>query len=598
MAQQFFSRRNISFLLKEVLKAEDLTSYELFRDHSWETFELSINTIAKLAADVMYPLFQEMDADPPRFENGVARVHPGVRPFMQTCGSGGWINPTMSYEQGGQQLPSVVNSALMFVLGAANFSLAAFMQLTTGAANLLAAFGSPDLQQQYLGPMLAGQWQGTMALTEPNAGSSLADIKTTAEDSGEGYYKIKGQKIFITGGSTDATDNTVHMMLARIKGAPAGVKGISLFLVPRYRVTDNGLIANDVLCTGIEHKLGYKGCPACQLTMGDDNDCRGYLVGEPHRGLAYMFQMMNEERVNVGIAAAAKCTAAYYASLEYCQQRLQGRGLTEKNTGSPQIPIIEHPDIKRMLLFQRAVAEGSLALCLQASQYIDLAKVGQDRERYELLVDFLVPLVKTYPSEMGILSTSAAIQCLGGYGYCSDFPVEQYFRDIRIDPIHEGTTGIQGQDLLGRKVTMHNGRGYLLFCEELRKTIAAAESDLRLASYAARLEQALQTMDKVKDHLLGFAQRGEIDMFLGDAALYLELTGIIAVGWQWLVQGRAACQALDGSAVREDGNFYTGKLYTMQYYFDYEMPRLEYLSRVLTRDEPGLAAIPVSAFEN
>jgi len=459
MAQQFFSRRNIRFLLYEVLNVEELIAYDHFKDHSRETFEITIDTMSKIAADIMYPIFQEMDAEPPRFENGIAHVHPGVRPFMRACGAGGWVNPTMAYEFGGQQVPSMVNFVTQFIMVAANYSLSAYVILTAGAANLLMAFASGELQQQYMLPMLAGEWQGTMALTEPNAGSSLADIKTVAADTGQGYYLIKGQKIFITGGSTDATDNTVHMMLARIKGAPAGVKGISLFVVPKYRVGLQGeLEPNDIVCTGIEHKLGYKGCPACQLAMGDNNDCRGYLVGEPGRGLSYMFQMMNEERINVGSGALAKATAAYYASLEYCKERRQGRKLSDKNPDSPQTPIIDHADIKRLLLFQRAVAEGSLALALQVSKYMDLARVGVDQEKNELLVDFLVPVVKTYPSEMGILSTSAAIQCLGGYGYCHDFPVEQYYRDVRIDPIHEGTTGIQGQDILGRKVTIQQCR--------------------------------------------------------------------------------------------------------------------------------------------
>jgi len=598
MAKQFFSRRNINFLLYEVLNAEELTRYDLFKDHSHETFELILDTISKMASDIMYPLFQEMDSNPPRFANGVAHVHPKVRPFMREYGSGGWINSTMSYELGGQQVPSMVNFAAQFIVEAANYSLSAFVLLTAGAANLLTAFGSPELQHTYLSPMLAGEWQGTMALTEPNAGSSLADIKTQAEDTGRGYYHIKGQKIFITGGSTDATDNTVHMMLARIKGAPAGVKGISLFLVPKYRVDANGsLEPNDIVCTGIEQKLGYKGCPACQLAMGDDDDCRGYLVGEPNRGLGYMFQMMNEERVNVGIGAVAKATAAYYASLEYSKERRQSRKLNDKNPESPQVPIIEHADIKRLLLFQRAVAEGSLALSLQVSRYIDLARVNKEREKNELLVEFLVPIVKTYPSEMGILSTSAAIQCLGGYGYCKDFPVEQYFRDVRIDPIHEGTTGIQGQDILGRKATMQKGRAYALFIEEVQETIQSARAFAELKSHARMLEQAVETLNLVTQHLLTFATQGNTERFLSDATLYLELVGIIAIGWQWLKQGEVALQQLNQNSVRADQWFYEGKLGTLSYYYHYEMPKVDALFQIITRSEGFMSEIPLEMFE-
>ncbi len=597
MAQQFFSRRNIQFMLYEVLQAEDLCNYEYFQDHSRDTFELIIDTVSKLATDVMYPVFQDMDSNPPVYADGIARVHPIVRNYMQECGAGGWINPYMSYEFGGQQLPSTVYTVIGFIMGAANYSLSAYPQLTGGAANLLVNFGSKELQDLYLAPMLAGQWQGTMALTEPNAGSSLADVKTSAEDSGQGYFLIKGQKIFITGGSTDATDNTVHMMLARIKGAPSGVKGISLFLVPKFYVDEAGnLQANDIFCTGIEHKLGYKGCPACQLSMGDNGSCRGYLIGEPNKGLAYMFQMMNEERVNVGIGAASKATAAYYAALEYAQQRLQGRKINDKNPESPQIAIINHADIKRMLMFQRAISEGALALGLQVSKYIDLAKAGEESEKNELLIDFLVPIVKTYPAEMGILATSAAIQCLGGYGYCKDFPVEQYFRDVRIDPIHEGTTGIQGQDLLGRKVIMKKGRAFQLFKEELSGTINTAAEIDQLKLPAKMLEEAMIMVEQVTSHLLQTAVQGDTERFLSDASLYLEMTGILTIGWQWLLQGVAACQALNVNVSTVDKNFYQGKMLTMQYYFDYEMPRINTLCEILTRNEGFMSDVPLETF--
>lgn len=597
MAQQFYSRRNIRFMLYEVLAAEELTQYDVFKDHSRDTFELVIDTVSKLAADVMYPVFQEMDSTPPHFTDSIAHVHPAARPFMLECGSGGWVNPTMSYEFGGQQLPSLINVASNFIMGAANYSLSAYLQLTTGAANLLAAFGSKELQEAYLPHMLAGKWQGTMALTEPNAGSSLADVSTSAEDSGAGYYLIRGQKIFITAGSTDATDNTVHMMLARIKGAPAGVKGISLFLVPKYRIAANSqLEPNDIVCTGIEHKLGYKGCPACQLSMGDEADCRGYLVGEANKGLGYMFQMMNEERVNVGVGAVAKATAAYYASLEYAQQRLQGRRLNDKDPVSSQIPIIQHSDVKRMLMFQRAVAEGGLALAMQVSKYIDLARAGDDPEKNDLLVDFLVPIVKTYPSEMGILSTSAAIQCLGGYGYCKDFPVEQYFRDVRIDPIHEGTTGVQGQDLLGRKVSMKKGQAFTLFKEEIRATINEAQNYESLRQYAELLTQAISSVDQVTEHLQKFAMAGETETFLGDATLYLEMMGILAIAWQWLQQGVITLRALEAGPADTDRAFYQGKLHTLDFFFVYEMPKLDTFSRILSRASGFAASIPAELF--
>ncbi|MGE5396767.1 MAG: acyl-CoA dehydrogenase [Chitinophagales bacterium] len=599
MAERFASRRNIDFLLNEVFNVDSLVDYPYYQDHSRETLNLVIDTAWKIATDVMYPCFKEMDENPPQWIDGQVKVNPIVKDYLKECGQGGWINAHMSNEFGGQQLPNMLRFVTGFIFSAANYSLSVYPMLTAGAANLIAAFGSKEMQEAYLEKMFAGEWQGTMALTEPDVGSSLSDLTTQAIPTGEGYYLIKGKKIFISAGTHEAVDNVVHLMLARIQGAPAGVKGISLFVVPKQRITaGGGLENNDLTCDGIEHKLGYRGCPICQLTMGENGDCRGYLVGEANKGLAYMFAMMNEERINVGIGATSKTTAAYYAALEYCQQRLQGRKLSDKDPQSPQVPIIQHPDIKRMLLFQRAVAEGSLSLALQLSKYLDLIAVGEDKEKYELLVDVLVPIVKTYPSEMGILATSMAIQCLGGYGYCSDFPVGQYYRDIRIDPIHEGTTGIQGQDLLGRKVTMKKGEAYKLYLEEVNKSIEEARGIEETKTYALRLSEALKVLQKVTMSLLTLAGQGKIEDFLADATLYLEMFGIIAIAWQWLIQAIAVEKALKESPTATDINFYLGKAYTCGYFFEYELPKIEGLAHRLLSEDKLTVAIQEEYFED
>ncbi|MGE5543592.1 MAG: acyl-CoA dehydrogenase, partial [Bacillota bacterium] len=590
MAEQFASKRNIKFMLYEVFNAEELTQYEYFQDHSRETFDMIIDTMWKIGTDFLYPLFQELDKNPPQFVDGQAKVNPATREFMRMCGEGGWINANWSYENGGQQVPVLITFVNSLIMAAANCGLSGFPALTTGAANLILNFGSQELKDLYLEKMVSGEWQGTMALTEPDAGSSLADIKTTAEDTGQGYYKIKGQKIFFSAGDTDATDNPIHLMLAKIKGAPAGVKGISLFVVPKFRFTkDGGLERNDIWCSGIEHKMGFKGSPICTLNMGENNDCHGYLVGQPHMGLSYMFQMMNEARIGVGIAAVGKATAAYYDALEYTKQRLQGRKANQKDPTTPQVPLIEHADIRRMLLFQRAVCEGGLSLALQLSKYVDLSEVGVDKEKHDLLVDFLVPIVKSFPAEYGILSTSAAMQCLGGYGYCQDFPVEQHFRDVRIDPIHEGTTGIQAQDLLGRKTTMKNGAAYKLFMEEARKTIAAASEIPEIKPQADILANGLEVMDDVTSYLLGVQKEKGAEEFLADATLYLEMAGLLAIGWQWLLQGVVAHNALQNQPSEGDTKFYRGKLITMKYFFTYEIPKINGLAHVLKTSQ-GLTA--------
>lgn len=576
MAEKFVSMRNLKFLLYEVFDAESLCRLSPYQEHSREVFDLVLDTGLRMGKELLWPCFSEMDKKPPEFVAGEVKVHPMARRILRECGEGGWIGAQAPYDHGGQQMPNLIMSAFRYLLCSANYSAAVYPFLTTGAAHLILSFGSKELYETYVPRMFSGEWQGTMALTEPQAGSSLTDLTTMAAPTDQGYYLLKGQKIFISAAEHDGADNVVNLLIARIQGAPPGVKGISLFVVPKLRPTADGkLEKNDIACSGIYHKLGYRGSPITQLALGENNDCRGWLVGEPHRGLVYMFQMMNEARLDVGLAAAAIAGAAYYASLDYTRQRPQGRKLTEKDPLKPQIPIIEHADIKRMLLFQRAVVEGSLALLCQGAKYVDLisASSGEEKEKYSLLLDILTPVAKSYPSEMGQLSVSAGLQCLGGYGYCDEFPLEQLYRDERIHPIHEGTTGIQGLDLLGRKVTMKNGKAFLLFLGEVMKTITEAKAVSELTSAARSLEAALDRLKGVTTHLTGIALKGDIELFLADATLYLELFGIIAIAWQWLSQAIVASKALAKNPSPADVNFYSGKLAAFRYFMGYELPK-------------------------
>jgi alkylation response protein AidB-like acyl-CoA dehydrogenase len=576
MAEKFVSMRNLDFLLYEVHGVERLSALPYFEDHTRETYTLVMDTALKLARNLLYPYLREMDDIAPVLEDGQVKVHSAVRTMMKEWGEGGWISSAMPYDVGGQQLPITVHMACNYIFAAANFAATGFSGLTTGAAHLILSYGAQDLIDTYVPRMLAGEWQGTMALTEPQAGSSLSDIATRAEPTDQGHYTIRGQKIFISAGDHDGVENVVHMLLAKIPGAPPGVKGISLFLVPKQRLEGDGtLTPNDVNVTTVYHKLGYRGCPITQLSMGDNDDCRGYLVGEPHKGLSYMFQMMNEARLGVGMQATAIASAAYYASLEYAKQRPQGRRLTSKDPMLPQIPIIDHADVRRMLLFQRAVTEGSLSVILQCSLYADLARTEDtaDKERYELLLDLLTPVAKSYPSEYGIISVSQGLQVLGGYGYCQEFPLEQYYRDIRIHPIHEGTTGIQGLDLLGRKVVMKNGQAMRLYFEEVQGAIQAALPYEPLRPYAERLKEALERLQNVTMNRVQCAMQGNVDVFLADATLYLELFGIVVIAWQWLIQGVTAAKGLEKECSEPDRRFYEGKVHTMRYFFQYEVPK-------------------------
>ena len=587
----FFSKRDLHFNLYELLNVEQLTGYAYFQDHDRQSFDMVLDAAEQIADKMLRPLLTEMDRKEPQLMDGAIRVHEGMKAITKRFGEDGWINATFSYDEGGQQLPVTIQNAAAFIFQAANYSASVYPFLTTGAANLIRSFGSKALIERYTPFMYSGRWQGTMALTEPNAGSSLSDISTAAEPTNEeGVYKISGQKIFISCGDHDACENIVHLLLAKIKGGPAGTKGISLFVVPKKRITENGLTNNGVTTAGVYHKMGYKGAPIAHLMFGSDETCLGYLVGEPHKGLNYMFQMMNEARVGVGMNATAIGTAAYYASLAYAKERPQGRPITAKNPTQPQTLIVHHADVKRMLLFQKSVVEGALSLLLQCGLWADLAHVskGEAKERAEFLLDLLTPVAKSYPSEMCCQTTSAAVQILGGAGYTTDFPVEQYYREARIHPIHEGTTGIHGLDLLGRKLTLHGGKGLQYLTEEIKATIAEAKQSAnpQLLDLATRLEVSLERVQTVTASLLNLAPQDK-ELFLADATLYLDFFGIVTIAWQWLKQAIQSQKGLITANSEENRNFYQGKLATANYFFEYELVKTSSLAVRLTSHTKG-----------
>jgi alkylation response protein AidB-like acyl-CoA dehydrogenase len=579
----FYSKRDLQFQLFEVLNSESLTKYEYFQDHNRESFEMVLEAAEGIATKMMLPLLTEMDRNEPQLVDGKIRIHEGMKAIIKKMGEDGWVNAAFRYDEGGQQLPITFLNAAGFIFQAANYSSSIFSFMSGGSANLIRTFGSQTLIDTFTPNMYSGKWQGTMALTEPDAGSSLSDISTSAEPTDvDGVYKIKGQKIYISAGDHDACENIVHLMLAKIKGGPIGAKGISLFVVPQKRIKNAELIDNDVVTAGIFHKMGYKGAPIAHLSVGSNDGAEGYLVGEPHKGLSYMFQLMNEARIGVGMNATAIGTAAYYTSLAYAKERPQGRRISEKDPAKPQIPIINHADVKRMLLFQKSVVEGSLALNLYCSQLSDLIHVeeGEAKERANLLLDLLTPIAKSYPSEMCCLSTSAAVQVLGGAGYTTDFTVEQFYREARIHPIHEGTTAIHGIDLLGRKITIHNGKAIQIFFEEINKTMAEAAYEASLEPFVEKLQKSLSKAQQATGYLLGLAGKGETEKFLADATLYLEMFGIITIAWQWLNQGIVAQQKLN-DAHESDQNFYQGKLATMRYFYEYELVKVDSLVKRL-----------------
>ena len=574
---QYFSRRNLNFLLYEVFNVPALNELPHFEAHDRETFDMAIDAMTQIADTYMYPYFREVDKNQPELKNGKVTVHPKVGEYIKAMGEAGLIGAEFSFENGGQQMPQTVGATLGFIAMAANNGMM-YSGLTAGAADLIVTFGSEELKAKYIEKMLTGKWQGTMALTEPQAGSSLSDITTTAYPNADGSFKIKGQKVFISAGDHDQCENIIHLMLARIEGAPKGTKGVSLFVVPKYRVAEDGTFSdNDVTSTGVYHKMGQKGVPAMHLTMGDADNCQGWIVGEPHKGLSYMFRMMNGARIGVGMTGAAIASAAYGASLQYAKERPQSRRLNEKNhLDAPQTPIINHADVRRMLLHQKSIVEGSLSLLMETARFADLAHAseGDDKEKYELLLDIMTPVAKTFPCEMGMLAVSNGLQVFGGYGFTEDFPLEQLYRDIRITPIYEGTTGIQAQDLLGRKMTMKGGKAPQLLFAEMNQAIAEAETHDELKPYAKMLKAELARVQEVTMALMPYAMKGEIERFLMDATLYLEMFGYVIVAWQWLKQATTAKHAmLTQNPEGDELAFYEAKVHTMKYFFHYEVPK-------------------------
>lgn len=585
------SMDNLRFLLNEVHDVDSILGYERYSDYDSDAVEILLQSTKEYCDKEYYPFYKEMDEDPARFEDGKIYVHPQIGNVIKYAGENGSIGAHFDYDHGGQQMPHILYGALSHIQAAANNHVGGYFGLTAGAAELIIAFGSKELKDTYLPNMMSGKWGGTMCLTEPQAGSSLSDITSSATPQEDGSYKIKGQKIYISGGDHEYCENFVHLYLARIDGAPAGTKGISLFVVPKKRIAaDGSLVSNDVQTAGDFQKLGQRGYCTTHLMLGESDDCSGWLVGAPNKGLSYMFKMMNGARIDVGMTAASVATAAYYASLQYAKERPQGRKLSSdgsKNVEEDQTLILNHPDVRRMLFLQKAVSEASVSILLRCSKLLDVShnEKGEIAEDAHDVLEWLTPIAKTYPSEMGIKSVSTGLQVLGGAGFCSEFILQQYYRDIRIMSIYEGTTGIQSLDLLGRKSTMKNGRALQLVAKEIQSAIEAATTYDELKPYAHTLGAKLKDMQEIMMHLVSFAMKGNYERFLADATLFMEYASTVVVGWHWLEMATHAKQALVTGNLKQGEDFYASKIHTMKFYFKYEVPKTSALKESLLDEE-------------
>ena len=573
----------VHFLLYDVVGIESLCRLDAFEHHSKETFDLYLDSVRRLARNDLLPTYKGMDEQPPVFRDGRVVTHPALPKLWQQMVEVGALTGTRPENVGGHRIPIVVHAMASAYLMAANLSAYGYVGLTTGAAHLIEAFGSDDLKARLMAPMYDGRWTGTMALTEPQAGSSLADITTTATPTDDDYHLIKGSKVFISGADHTITENVVNLTLARIEGSPSGTKGISLFAVPRLRPEGGTLVSNDVTVAGMIHKIGWRGLPSLALEFGDTGDCRGWLVGEPNQGLRYMFQMMNEARIMVGFNAASTASAAYHEARLYAIERRQGRRLGERS--DEQVPIIEHADVRRMLLRQKAIVEGSFALLATASYYADVAAHGpeRDRERAHLLVDLLTPIAKTFPAERGFEANTLAVQIHGGYGYTSEYLPEAYMRDQKLNSLHEGTSGIQSMDLLGRKVVAKGGAALRALGEEIGRALEEARAQGCEPALCDSVQEAWATVVATTTELAQRGMQGDADGMLGHSWDYLDMIATLVIAWQWLRMVSVARARVEDAAIEESRLH--GIEAAARYWIRTEVPRVTLLAELCRSNE-------------
>ena len=592
--------RTLAFQLYDVLNVESLCERPRFTDYSREAFDAVLESARGIAEEFYAPHRTLNDTEEPRVENGKVVLNAGVGPAYKATADAGLLSATQDAELGGMQLPHVISAAAYCLLDAANVATASYPLLTVGAANLIAEFGTPEQKAAWLPRMFDGTFGGTMALTEPDAGSSLADIRTTAiYHQPSAVYRLTGTKIWISAAEHEICANIVNLVLARIEGAPAGTRGISLFIVPKYLLNADGSVGarNGVVLGGLIHKMGWRGTTSTLLNFGEKDPCVGYLVGEPNKGLACMFKMMNEARISVGRSATGMGQAATLHAIEYARARHQGRLPGEKDPGKPQVALIEHADVRRMLLEARANADGALALILQCALLVDeqhTAPTQDERTVATQLLEILTPIAKTFGAMGSQVAISNAMQVLGGYGYAREYPIEQLYRDNRLNQIHEGTNGIQALDLLGRKVVQDGGACFKALAGRMKATIAlglACPNDA-VQGYAGQLGAALGQWAECT-RVLGTAMTTNPNLGLANASVYFDVSARVVIAWLWLRNGVMA----DGRrlTVEDDDsrNFLSGQLSAARYWFAFELPRIGPDIALLTRlDDTTLCAEP------
>ncbi len=586
-------KRDIQFCLYEYLEAERLTKFPKYGEFNRELFDMVLDETIKFATEKLAPLNTVIDRQGVFFDKGKVTVPPQHKQAYKEFCEGGWVGVTASQEHGGQGLPMVISTALGEVHAAASVAFLMTPGLSRAAAHVIETYGTEEMRKTYLDKLISGVWSGTMCLTESGAGSAVGDLKSKARREGD-HFLIEGEKIFISAGDHDMTENIVHLVLARIEGAPAGIKGVSLFLVPKFLPDANGNAGqpNNVVCGNIEHKMGIHGSPTCTMVFGGDGPCRGWLIGEENEGIKYMFLMMNEARIGVGLQGVSTASASYLEAVQYARERIQGVDIAAmKDVNAPRVPIIRHPDVRRMLLTMKAFTEGMRALLYFAAFAADVSEASDDedeRNRYKSMLELLTPVVKAYLSDRGFEMTALGIQVFGGYGYCQEYPVEQYCRDAKIASIYEGTNGIQALDLLGRKISAKGGLLFMTFLMRVNDFINEHREHPALGAHIQKLEKARDQLTQVVMHLQQAGMQGDVYYPVLWASPFLDLFGTVTLGYflsdMAVLAHKKLAELLKGAdtpekqkqiiAANPEARFYDGKIHSMKFFIDNYMPHV------------------------
>ncbi|MGE0084565.1 MAG: acyl-CoA dehydrogenase [Desulfococcaceae bacterium] len=600
MAQTIADRRDVDFVLHEQLEVEKLSKYEKFAEFNRKTVDLIINEARNMAVKELAPTLKPGDEEGCRFENGAVKMPESFHKIYDLFREGEWISMCDEPEWGGQGMPSTVSLAVKNYFHGANFPFVLTILLIHGAGRLVEKFGTDKQKKLFLKNMYTGKWGGTMLLTEPEAGSDVGALTTSAVKNDDGTYSITGNKIFISSGDQDLTENIIHPVLARIEGAPAGTSGISLFLVPKIWVNDDGSMGepNDVVCTGIEHKMGIHGSPTCSMTLGGKGKCRGTLLGAENKGMRAMFVMMNEARLDVGMQALGCASASFMNALNYARERVQGRSLQATGKDAPGVPIIQHPDVRRMLLTMKTYVEASRSLMLYIGQCEDMIHISKDaaeKAKYQGMIDVLIPIAKGYVSDRCFEMCSMGMQIYGGYGYTKEYPQEQYLRDCKITHIYEGTNGIQAMDLLGRKLGLEKGQVFGNLLAEMKQTVERAKKVNGLAELAAETEAFVAGLEKTARHIGSTARSEKMMTAYAHAYSFMDVTGDAVMAWMLLWRAAVAGEKL-ADAKKKDAAFYEGQIAGARFFIRSVLPTGIGKMNVITSNDSTAVDISDDAF--